>query len=87
MTWCRASILEIAGFGDRPESRIGAAVHAGNAAYVNFTSGSSGRPKGIVIPHRGVVRLVRNTNYVQVQPGDPVAHASNVSFDAATFEI
>ena len=62
-------------------------THPDNAAYVNFTSGSSGRPKGIVIPHRAVVRLVRNTDYVQVSAGETVAHASNISFDAATFEI
>src|SRR5207248_11295540 len=32
-------------------------------------------------------RLVFNTNYVQLEPTDRVAQASNASFDAATFEI
>jgi acyl-CoA synthetase (AMP-forming)/AMP-acid ligase II len=34
-----------------------------------------------------VNRLVFNTNYIQLGPGDSVAQASNASFDAATFEI
>ena len=56
-------------------------------AYVIYTSGSTGQPKGVMVEHQGVVRLVRNTNYVQLGTEDVVAQASNVSFDAATFEI
>ena len=37
--------------------------------------------------HRAVNRLVMNTDYVQVTPREVIAQASNVSFDAATFEI
>ncbi|MGH9370512.1 MAG: amino acid adenylation domain-containing protein, partial [Vicinamibacterales bacterium] len=56
-------------------------------AYVMYTSGSTGEPKGIAVPHRGVVRLVRSTNYVSIGPEDRVAQASHPAFDAATFEI
>ncbi len=56
-------------------------------AYVIHTSGSTGEPKGIAVPHRAIVRLVRGADYVQLAPGDTVAQASNASFDAATFEI
>ncbi|HKH47952.1 MAG TPA: amino acid adenylation domain-containing protein, partial [Thermoanaerobaculia bacterium] len=56
-------------------------------AYVIYTSGSTGRPKGVAVPHQAVVRLVRETDYVQLGRGDRVAHLSNTSFDAATFEI
>ncbi len=44
-------------------------------------------PKGVVIPHRAVVRLACVTDYVQLSPADTVAHLSNPAFDAATFEI
>ncbi len=56
-------------------------------AYAIYTSGSTGQPKGIAIPHRGVVRLVRDTEYIHLTPADRVAQVSNASFDAATFEI
>jgi amino acid adenylation domain-containing protein/thioester reductase-like protein len=56
-------------------------------AYVMFTSGSTGRPKGVGVTHRGVVRLVVNTNYIKFTRSDRVLHASNLSFDASTFEI
>ncbi|HEX6373983.1 MAG TPA: amino acid adenylation domain-containing protein [Longimicrobium sp.] len=65
------------------------AVPAGprTLAYVIYTSGSTGTPKGVAVEHRSVVRLVRGTDYVSLGAGDRVAQASNVSFDAATFEI
>ncbi len=56
-------------------------------AYVMYTSGSTGRPKGIGIPHRAIARLVCDTAYIDLGPADRVAQISNVSFDAATFEI
>ena len=62
-------------------------VTSRDAAYVIFTSGSTGTPKGVIVPHRAVMRLVLNTNYVELGPQDRIAHLSNVCFDAATFEI
>lgn len=56
-------------------------------AYVMYTSGSTGQPKGVAVPHRAINRLVRNTNYVQLDENDRLGRASNVAFDAATFEI
>nr|BDT35424.1 non-ribosomal peptide synthetase [Myxococcus sp. MH1] len=58
-----------------------------NLAYAIYTSGSTGQPKGIVVPHLGVVRLVRDSDYIQLSSQDRVAQVSNASFDAATFEI
>ena len=60
---------------------------AENLAYVIYTSGSTGEPKGVAVSHRAVNRLVMNTDYVQISPREVIAQASNVSFDAATFEI
>src|SRR6185369_1899953 len=60
---------------------------ASNLAYVSFTSGSTGGPKGVCIPQRAVARLVRNTDYLQLGAADVVAQISNSAFDASTFEI
>jgi len=58
-----------------------------NGAYLIYTSGSTGTPKGVLVSHRAVTRLVLNTNYVALSAADRMAQASNVAFDAATFEI
>ncbi|MEI8703616.1 AMP-binding protein [Pseudoalteromonas sp. B62] len=55
--------------------------------YVMFTSGSTGEPKGVVIPHRAVVRLVKNTNYIEIKSTDNIFQFAPLSFDASTFEI
>ncbi|GLF88084.1 hypothetical protein R51_31290 [Bacillus safensis] len=56
-------------------------------AYVNYTSGSTGTPKGVMLPHAGVVRLVRETNYIKLGPDDKMLQLSNYAFDAFTFEL
>jgi amino acid adenylation domain-containing protein/FkbH-like protein len=56
-------------------------------AYIIYTSGSTGQPKGVAVPHLAVNRLVLNTNYITLDESDRIAQVSNVSFDAATFEI
>ncbi|MEC4811933.1 MAG: condensation domain-containing protein [Scytonema sp. PMC 1069.18] len=62
-------------------------VNSNSLAYVIYTSGSTGKPKGVAVTHKAVNRLVCNTNYINLEPADKVAQASNISFDAATFEI
>ncbi|MET8196152.1 amino acid adenylation domain-containing protein [Micromonospora sp. NPDC005222] len=59
----------------------------GRFAYIAFTSGSSGRPKGVPVPHRAVVRLIRDADYAQKGPGERFLRAAPLAFDASTFEI
>jgi len=58
-----------------------------DAAYVIFTSGSTGQPKGVRVPHRGVLRLVVEPDYVELDNRTRLVHLASPSFDAATFEI
>ncbi len=58
-----------------------------NLAYVMYTSGSTGQPKGIGIPHPGIVRLVKNTNYISFSPKEVFLQFAPSSFDASTLEI
>jgi amino acid adenylation domain-containing protein len=56
-------------------------------AYVMYTSGSTGQPKGVAVTHCAINRIVRATNYIQLDNSCRLAQGSNVSFDASTFEI
>ena len=56
-------------------------------AYISYTSGSTGEPKGVAVPHRAVVRLVHRPDWLQVRAEDVFLQLAPVAFDAATLEI
>jgi amino acid adenylation domain-containing protein len=60
---------------------------ADSLAYVMFTSGSTGEPKGVAVPHRAVARLVRDTDYASFGPRECFLQLAPAAFDASTFEI
>jgi len=63
------------------------ASSATSLAYVMYTSGSSGRPKGVMVEHRAIVRLVFGTSYCHFGPDEIFLQFAPISFDASTFEI
>lgn len=58
-----------------------------DAAYLMYTSGTTGKPKGVIVPHRGIVRLVRDQNYMNFGPDEVFLFVSALAFDAATWEV
>jgi len=64
-----------------------AAADGASLAYVVYTSGSTGQPKGVCVPHRGVLRLVIDNHYTPLDASRVFLQLAPVSFDAATLEI
>ncbi len=58
-----------------------------NLAYINYTSGTTGNPKGVQIAHRNINRLVLHPNWIQFTSNDRFLQISNISFDALTHEL
>jgi len=76
---------EIASCSDQSAPRRAA---ADNIAYVIYTSGSTGIPKGVAVPHRGLVNHATSlASLCKLQPGDSLLQYLSLSFDAAAEEI
>jgi amino acid adenylation domain-containing protein len=69
------------------EAGAPAAAVATDGAYVMYTSGTTGNPKGVPINQRAVVRLVRNSSFAALTPQTRILQTGAVGFDATTFEI
>ncbi|MFI6875832.1 amino acid adenylation domain-containing protein [Streptomyces sp. NPDC050400] len=59
-----------------------------NLAYVMYTSGSTGQPKGAAITHRNVVNGVRElVRVLDAPPGWRMLAGTSVNFDVSVFEL
>ncbi len=87
---CRPPVLHLDDLDlDGPAARLpGVAAGPDNLAYVMFTSGSTGIPKGVAITHANVVNGVHSLRQrVHVGAGSRMLAASSVNFDVSVFEI
>ena len=63
------------------------AIHPDDLAYVSYTSGSTGEPRGVAVTHRALSRLVARPRWIECSTEDTFLLLSPVAFDASTFEI
>ncbi len=71
----------------RSEENVISDVEGENLAYVMYTSGSTGEPKGVAVVQRAVVRLVKETDYAEFGPAETFVQLAPQTFDASTFEV
>ena len=60
---------------------------AEEVAYLVYTSGSTGSPKGVVVPHRAIARLIGSRTDLPIEPRDRVAQFVSTSFDVSAYEF
>ncbi len=87
--WAAATLLidqETRAIAEQSDAPLAENAAGGDLAYVMYTSGTTGRPKGVMVPHRGVTRLACNS-FIDLRPDDVVLQFAPLAFDASTFEI
>ncbi|HET8681463.1 MAG TPA: non-ribosomal peptide synthetase [Micromonosporaceae bacterium] len=55
--------------------------------YMMFTSGSTGQPKPVAVPHRGITALLLRPSPLMTQPTDGVLAHVTLAFDSSVLEI
>lgn len=87
-----AGVLPILGIDEldlaAPADGVALRVRPDTPAYILYTSGSTGLPKGVVQTHGNVLRFIASyTNALHLHPGDRLSLISSYSFDAAVIDV
>ncbi len=70
-----------------PGENIESGSRSTDLCYVIYTSGSTGKPKGTLAAHYNVIRVARDTNFIDLRKNDRILQLSNYAFDGSVFDI
>ncbi|MBL8747825.1 MAG: amino acid adenylation domain-containing protein [Planctomycetes bacterium] len=79
--------VPFAGFPRDRRAAPAATITGESMCYVMFTSGTTGRPKGVVLPHRSVIRMLVDTDWLRLSPDTVTLHSSSFAFDTSIIDI
>ena len=74
-------------FPTKPAAAPNPRITGASIAYVMFTSGTTGTPKGVVLPHRSVIRMLCDTDWLRLGPDTVTLHSSAFAFDTSIIDI
>ncbi|WP_346838327.1 amino acid adenylation domain-containing protein [Microbulbifer sp. SAOS-129_SWC] len=72
---------------DRQSENLPVINDCHDLAYIIFTSGTTGKPKGVMVNHQSVLAFAFDEKYVVRKTVNRVASLSNYSFDAFVFDF
>lgn len=72
---------------DQPAIKRVSSAPTDRLAYIIYTSGSLGTPKGVMVRHSNLTDFVMRDSRLAIGPGERVAQIAPLSFDASIFEI
>lgn len=55
--------------------------------YMIYTSGTTGKPKGCMVKHKSVIRLVKHADFLNCNRNTVILQTGAMSFDASTLEL
>ncbi len=80
--------LDEVGWDTVPRTRPPGGAHPESLAYLLYTSGSTGEPKGVAVPHRALVDLLAGFDrLLGLTPADRVAAITTAAFDISVVEL